>query len=976
MAIAFARTSIHTRTQGHSAVAGAAYRAGVSLFDERTGETHDFSNRVDVAFSEILLPENGDAAFLNRETLWNRVEGCERRKDSQVAKDVVLALPKELELSDHISLARHFAKYHFVDKGLVVDIAIHNHGDGNPHAHLYVTTRRLLGSHFDKYKARDLNPSFANWKGGNGFVSEQDYWGEQWRVFQDDFFKAHAMDVLVDENHLIPERHEGRIGKGERHYLKEGNQLQKKAALHVALHDSDNLLNVLSSRHAVFSERQMQSLVFKSTETPEQFQAALLQLKNHTDMVCLGLGQDGRLHYTTRANYLKEVKLGEQALSLLNTHQHPVSARTLKKTLKDYTLTEEQGAAVKHIAEPQGIAAIVGRAGTGKSYLLRAAADVWQRQGYELHGISLSGIAAKGLSESSGIPASTIASFKQKLHVGRVELTNKSIIIMDEAGMTNLQDMSFVVEQVKQAGAKLVLVGDTAQLQPIGPGAPFRALIEHTGFVALSDIKRQNHQADRDASKQLALGHMDEALTHYEQKGALHWDDTPQDAMQALVAGWQQSINKTADLPNHIILAHRNCDVAALNDIARGALVDKGLVKEKNQDIEITKRVPGEDGFSINIEKEVKPFAVGDKILFRRNDKTLGVVNGDFATISQLQHNNLTVTFNDQRKLTFSTQDYHEFDYGYAATVHKAQGTTVDKVYVYAGGHGWNRHLAYVALTRHRDSVSLHIDRETYANESALKQKFKTQEIRDSVLDWPINFATRRGFDPESLIGRFISTIKNIKVNVTDVWQFISNHLEKSQQPKNKTGLTHETPADLLNSSKEWDKLATIESPFIQGVIKAKSRLDKPNQPFDIDIYTRAYENEIKELYNQKDIFATVKKVSPSLAKQFQKISEPPKAITIDWLSNEFKDEFDKLKQSKDPLHQYMVKFRGWLRADKGTNKETFDMKQLNSIALEAVRYPSSEAALKKFAPKLTLSLKAFSKYQSKQQEIGRDLYD
>jgi len=126
-----------------------------------------------------------------------------------VAKDVTLALPKELGLPQHIELARHFADYHFVSKGVVVDVAIQHHSDDNPHAHLYVTTRRLNGKAFDKYKARDLNPAFSNGKGGKGFVSEQDYWGEQWREFQNQFFQQHDLDLLVEENHLISQRHEG-----------------------------------------------------------------------------------------------------------------------------------------------------------------------------------------------------------------------------------------------------------------------------------------------------------------------------------------------------------------------------------------------------------------------------------------------------------------------------------------------------------------------------------------------------------------------------------------------------------------------------------------------------------------------------------------------------------------------------------------------------------------------------------------------
>lgn len=206
MAIAFARITYHSRSQGHSAVAGAAYRSGVSLKDERTGEVHNFKNRSDVLYSEIILPEGADELFKNRETLWNAVEAAETRKNSQIAKDVVLALPRDLDLVQQIDLARNFTQYHFVRHGLVADIAIHSHSDGNPHAHIYVCTRRLYGDRFDKHKARDLEPGVAR-----GRVVEPQYWGEQWRDFQNSYFVEHDIELIVDANHIISQRHEGRI---------------------------------------------------------------------------------------------------------------------------------------------------------------------------------------------------------------------------------------------------------------------------------------------------------------------------------------------------------------------------------------------------------------------------------------------------------------------------------------------------------------------------------------------------------------------------------------------------------------------------------------------------------------------------------------------------------------------------------------------------------------------------------------------
>ncbi|WP_169040658.1 MobA/MobL family protein, partial [Legionella pneumophila] len=123
MAIAFAQVSIHSRSKGHSAVAAAAYRSGAQLYDDRIGRSYDFSKRDDVVFSEILLPDGATDSFLDRDHLWNEVERAENRSNSQLCKDFVLALPRELDLVQQIELAKRFARTYFVDKGLPADIS-------------------------------------------------------------------------------------------------------------------------------------------------------------------------------------------------------------------------------------------------------------------------------------------------------------------------------------------------------------------------------------------------------------------------------------------------------------------------------------------------------------------------------------------------------------------------------------------------------------------------------------------------------------------------------------------------------------------------------------------------------------------------------------------------------------------------------------------------------------------------------------
>jgi len=223
MAIAYAQRTIYSRAKGKSSVAAAAYRTAERLVDHRTNEVHDYRKRDSHIYSEILLPEHAEKKFLNREYFWNAIETCEKRKDSQLAKDLLLALPKELNQTQWICLVREFSDQYFVSKGIPVDISIHDKKDGNPFAYILSTTRRLTGNQFSTHKARDLDPPF-----GNGFIKEKEFWSKMWGNFQDDYFKRNGIQLKVDEPHIVPQVHEGHISGNKVHYLKEENKLRKE----------------------------------------------------------------------------------------------------------------------------------------------------------------------------------------------------------------------------------------------------------------------------------------------------------------------------------------------------------------------------------------------------------------------------------------------------------------------------------------------------------------------------------------------------------------------------------------------------------------------------------------------------------------------------------------------------------------------------------------------------------------------------
>ena len=194
MAIYHINASIVKRSAGHSAVAAAAYRAGEKLADERTGEVHDYSRRRGVNAAEILAPPDAPAWALNRETLWNRVETAERRSDSQVAREIRVAIPTELSRDAGRDLVRDYVKREFVDHGMVADVAWHDEDGPNPHSHILMTMRQI--------DHEDFGPKVKAWNDKKTLVG----WREAWADCANRALEAHGSPERIDHRTLEAQR--------------------------------------------------------------------------------------------------------------------------------------------------------------------------------------------------------------------------------------------------------------------------------------------------------------------------------------------------------------------------------------------------------------------------------------------------------------------------------------------------------------------------------------------------------------------------------------------------------------------------------------------------------------------------------------------------------------------------------------------------------------------------------------------------
>ena len=214
MAIYHLCIKIISRGKGKSAVEASAYRSGEKIKNEYDGIVHDFTRKGGIAYTEILLPQNAPQEFVNRSVLWNSVEKIEKSKNSQLAREIEIVLPKELDREKQIALVREYVKENFVKVGMCADIALHDKNDRNPHAHILLTMRPLnedktWGEKSKKEYILDENGEKIKLKNGNYKTkkidtvdwNEQDKaeeWRKSWADITNKYLKENSIQEKVD----------------------------------------------------------------------------------------------------------------------------------------------------------------------------------------------------------------------------------------------------------------------------------------------------------------------------------------------------------------------------------------------------------------------------------------------------------------------------------------------------------------------------------------------------------------------------------------------------------------------------------------------------------------------------------------------------------------------------------------------------------------------------------------------------------
>lgn len=712
------------RSEGRSAVGAAAYRSGSSITDERTGYTFDYTQKLGVEHTEILAPEGAAAWVYDRTTLWNTVEQHERRSDAQVARELEIALPVELSKDQQLELMRDFVRRTFVSQGMVADFAIHLDNPENPHAHLLLTTRTLTETGFGA-KRRDWNAK-----------AELLTWRGQWAEIANEHLARAGLDLRIDHRTLEAQHIELVPGRkiGLSLERQQGADLPRNLSERVAeskaiaqengeriLEDPRIALKAITSSQATFTERDVAKYLHTRTEGAEQFQAAFLKVTTSQELVTLGRDEQGATRYTTHEMLHLERELLARGERLTHERSHRVSNAHREQVLADGLLSAEQRSAFEHVTAGADLAVVIGVAGAGKSTMLGAARQAWEAAGFTVKGAALSGIAAENLEHASGIPSRTLASLELAWSGARDPLTRRDVLVIDEAGLVGTRQMERVLERAEAAGAKVVLVGDPEQLQAIEAGAPFRGLASQAGLAELTEVRRQKLDWQKEATADLAHGRTREALSAYERAQHVVVSSTREAACEAMLrAWWRAGLERPND--SRLMLAYTRDDVQALNTRARALRTAAGELGK---------------GEVIETERGPREFAAGDRLYFLRNERSLGVKNGSLGTIEKIRDDVLQVRLDGggDRRVAVDTRFYAHLDHGYAATVYKAQGATVDQTFVLATPH-FDRHSTYVALSRHREDVALYYGREDFGGDfKATLSRARPKALAHDYLD-------------------------------------------------------------------------------------------------------------------------------------------------------------------------------------------------------------------------------------------------
>jgi conjugative relaxase-like TrwC/TraI family protein len=367
-------------------------------------------------------------------------------------------------------------------------------------------------------------------------------------------------------------------------------------------------------------------------------------------------------------------------------------------------LSEEQEHALRVITGPARAAVVIGPAGTGKGVVIDAAARAEQLSGHETLGVAVSGSTAQRLGRDS--PALldrtlTLDALIARVEGGRLDVGERTTVYFDEAGMADTSRLDRLTDVVVRTGAKLVAIGDGAQLPSIGAGGMFDRLAKVSPCAELSSVHRTNDPGERRAWADLRAGRTDKAIAHYLANGRLHIADSRDQAAEQAVKDWARLTETHPVSEVALISDASNKEIARLNARAQHYRAERGELGELEVDIP-------------NMHYGIR---AGDRVVMIDQHHEPGqqrIENGSLgAVLDVTDAGEVLIEFDvtGQRR-TLVGEDLSRVRLGYAQHIHRAQGATVTRTLVVTGGWQTSKEPAYVEASRAREGTDWYVNRE------------------------------------------------------------------------------------------------------------------------------------------------------------------------------------------------------------------------------------------------------------------------
>jgi Ti-type conjugative transfer relaxase TraA len=466
VAIYHLNATVVSRGRGQSIVAAAAYRAGITMRDERYGTLHNYTGRHGPAeHSEIMAPAAAPPWVADRETLWNRVEAAELRKDSQLARLIEVGLPVELQPQECIALLRDYIAKEFVAKGMIADFSIRRDNSGNPQAHILLSLREIGASGF--------GPKQRRWNGKSNLLE----WRAAWAACANEHLARAGHAVRIDHRtleaqqiELAPGRRVGFGGAREAaanlpsHLLDRLDEQRRIAHENgeAILEDPAVVLRAITHQRPWFGLDDL-ALFLRSRTDETQFEAAYRVVTESAELVALPSDGTGRERFTSRDMLDAAKSLTQRVRSMTGRRGHGVRPSVVPANAFD----EERQQVFDYLIGEGDAKAIAITDDSSKAALLTAARQVWEAGGFHVTGVS----------------AQTLADLEREWQQDRSVLTKNDVLLIDGAETIALKQLERVVGIADKVRAKVVFIGDESRLKAMRVESPFRSVLLEIGPV-------------------------------------------------------------------------------------------------------------------------------------------------------------------------------------------------------------------------------------------------------------------------------------------------------------------------------------------------------------------------------------------------------------------------------------------------------------------------------------------------------------